>query len=132
MTAEEITKVNQFQREGYGYKKNASLTGLPVNTVKTHCRRHPISKEDTEAENALCKMCGKKLEQTPHKRKRIFCSNACRLKWWNSHRKQINRKSVHSLTCAYCGQAFESYENAHRKFCSRKCYGLSRRKEEQS
>lgn len=132
MTAEEITKVNQFQREGYGYKKNASLTRLPVNTVKTHCRRHPISKEDTEAENALCKMCGKKLEQTPHKRKRIFCSNACRLKWWNSHRKQINRKSVHSLTCAYCGQAFESYENAHRKFCSRKCYGLFRRKEEQS
>lgn len=129
MTAEEITKVNQFQREGYGYKKNASLTGLPVNTVKTHCRRHPISKEDTEAENALCKMCGKKLEQTPHKRKRIFCSNACRGILIGS---RSTEKSVHSLTCAYCGQAFESYENAHRKFCSRKCYGLSRRKEEQS
>lgn len=60
MTDEEITKVNQLQREGYGYKKIASLTGLPVNTVKAYCRRHPVSKEDTAAENTLCKMCGKK------------------------------------------------------------------------
>lgn len=132
MTAEEITKVNQFQREGYGYKKIASLTGLPINTVKAYCRRHPISKKDTVAENTLCRMCGKKLEQTPHKRKRIFCSDTCRLAWWNSHRERVNRKSVYSLTCAYCGQPFESYGNAYRKFCSRKCYGLSRRKEEQS
>lgn len=54
MTAEEITKVGQLQREGYGYKKIASLTGLPVNTVKAYCRRHPVSEEDTAAENTLC------------------------------------------------------------------------------
>lgn len=132
MTAEEICRIGQLRLEGYGYKKIASLIRLPVNTVKTYCRRHPVSKEDVAAENNLCKMCGKKLEQTPHKRKRIFCSDACRLAWWNSHREQINRKAVHSLTCAYCGQDFESYGNDHRKFCSRKCYGLSRRKEKQS
>lgn len=129
MTAEEITKVGQLQREGYGYKRIASLTGLSINTVKAYCRRHPVSKEDTAAENTLCKMCGKELKQTPHKRKRIFCSDACRLAWWNSHREQVNRKTVYSLTCVYCGQPFKSYGNAHRKFCSRKCYGLSRRKE---
>lgn len=129
MTAEEISRIIQLQCEGYGYKKIASLTGLPVNTVKTYCRRHPISKEDTAIENILCKMCGSKLEQTPHKRKRMFCSDACRLAWWNSHREQVNRKSVYSLTCNYCGQIFESYGNAQRKYCSRRCYGLSRRKE---
>lgn len=132
MTAEEICRIIQLQREGYGYKKIASLTGLPVNTVKAYCRRHLISKEDITAENILCKMCGKPLEQTPHKRKRMFCSDACRLAWWNSHREQVNRKAVCSLTCSYCGQVFESYGNAHRKYCSRRCYGLARRKEEQS
>lgn len=129
MTAEEISRIIQLQHKGYGYKKIAALTGLPVNTVKAYCRRHPVSKKDAAAENNLCKMCGLKLKQTPHKRKRMFCSDACRLAWWNSHREQINRKTVHSLICAYCGQPFESYGNANRKFCSRKCYGLSRRKE---
>ena len=57
MTTEEITKVNQLQREGYGYKKIASFTGLSINTVKAYCRRHPISKEDTIPYMKIVKPC---------------------------------------------------------------------------
>lgn len=129
MTAEEIRRVGQLQREGYGYKKIASLTGLPVNTIKSHCRRHPVSNESIAVENGLCKMCGNTLTQTPHKKKRLFCSDACRMAWWNSHREQVNRRAVCSLTCAYCGRAFECYGDTKRKFCSRQCYSQFRRKE---
>lgn len=129
MTADEIEKITHLQQDGYGYKRIAALTGLSVNTVKSYCRRHPFSETTDAEQDRLCRFCGNKLVQTPHKRKRCFCSDACRMSWWKAHPDKINRKAVYSLTCTYCGQTFESYGNANRKFCSRRCFGLSRRKE---
>ena len=46
----------------------------------------------------------------------------CRLAWWNEHRDSMNRKAVYRLTCAYCGEVFDSYGNKSRKYCSHACY----------
>ena len=35
MTAEEIKTIRDLQQRGLGYKKIATLTGVPVNSVKT-------------------------------------------------------------------------------------------------
>lgn len=125
MTISEKEQILQFQRNGLGYKKIASTLGLPVNGVKTFCRRHPVS------DKAKCLFCGAKLTIIPHKKTKKFCSDKCRMAWWNSHPELVKRKAIYTHTCAHCGRSFESYGNRHRIYCSRACYALARRKDVQ-
>ena len=129
MTNEERTQIAELQRQGYGYKKIATITGLPQNTVKSYCSRHPVQKNDFVESDGLCRNCKKPLEQTPHKRQKKFCSAVCRMAWWNNHPELVQRKAYYTVTCAHCGKRFDSYGNAHRRFCSRACYAEYRRKE---
>ena len=114
-------RIRDLQAQGYGYKKIATTLGLPENSVKSYCRRHPIT--DT------CPQCGKPLKHTAHHKKKKFCSDICRRSWWNAHRHLINHKSGQSLQCENCGKTF--YPNGHKsgRFCSRTCYLSHIRKE---
>ena len=129
MTDTERSRIVELQHQGYGYKKISAITGLPLNTVKSFCARHPVQIKELPSSNALCRNCLAPLEQTPHKRKRMFCSDACRMAWWNAHPERVQRKAYYTLTCRHCGKQFESYGNSHRAFCSRDCYLKFRRKE---
>ncbi|WP_370767229.1 RNA polymerase subunit sigma-70 [Ruminococcus sp.] len=129
MTNEERMRIAELQRQGYGYKKIATITGLPQNTVKSYCSRHPLQKNDFAESEGLRRNCKKPLEQTPHKRQKKFCSDFCRMAWWNAHPERVQRKAYYTLTCRHCGKQFESYGNSHRVFCSRDCYLKFRRKE---
>lgn len=129
MTESERKHIIELQYQGFGYKKIAKLTGIPVNTVKSFCARHPVQIEELQESNTLCRNCQAPLEQIPHKRKRLFCSDACRMAWWNAHPERVQRKAYYTLTCRQCGKQFESYGNANRVFCSRDCYLQFRRKE---
>ena len=129
MTETEHSRVVELQHQGCGYKKISTLTGLPLNTVKSFCARHPVPIKELPGSNALCRNCLAPLEQTPHKRKRMFCSDACRMAWWNAHPEKVNRKAYYKLLCKNCGTEFTSYGNDHRVFCSRLCYAQYRRKE---
>ena len=60
-------------------------------------------------------------------RKKKFCSDACRLKWWYANSEKLNKKANYDCTCQFCGKVFVSYGNKNRKYCSRSCYGKSRR-----
>ena len=51
-----------------------------------------------------------------------FCSDRCRMEYWNSHQDQVLRKAYYTLVCKNCGRTFRCYGNAHRKFCCRSCY----------
>ena len=128
MVQNEIDDIVRLQRCGHGYKKIAQITGLPVNAVKTYCRRHPLTPCKADG-TAVCKQCGKVVEQTPHRKQKLFCSDACRMAWWNAHPGRVKRKAYYTITCASCGQTFESYGNSNRKFCSRACYAAYRTKE---
>ena len=129
MTETERSRIVELQHQGYGYKKISTLTGLPLSTVKSFCARHPVRDEDIAERNNLCRNCLKPLEQTPHHRKRNFCSDVCRMAWWNAHPERVNRRAYYKLICKNCGTEFTSYGNDHRVFCSRACYAQYRRKE---
>ena len=62
-------------------------------------------------------------------RPKKFCSDKCRMAWWNAHQDQVTRNAHYSFVCAQCGENFTVYGNASRKFCSRACYLTSRNKE---
>ncbi len=131
MTAEEQMIIANFRKRGLGYKRIATLTGISINTIKAFCRRQGsdnIFAEDVS--RSFCRGCGKAIESTPGKREKKWCSDSCRMKWWNSHPNQVQRKSYYSFICPQCGIQFESYGNDHRKFCSRNCLAQARRKKD--
>ena len=124
MTNEEIKKISVLQRQGKGYKAIADTLGLPVNSVKSWCRRHPL-----DDATGHCQQCGAPIHQTPHKRQRKFCDSACRIAWWNAHPEDRIKKPAYDHTCAFCGQPFSS-ERAGSKYCSTRCFADARRKED--
>lgn len=128
MTTEEIKTINDLQQRGLGYKKIAALTGLPVNGVKTYCRRHKVKVPVTQEPQAFCRGCGKPIQRIPQAKPRLFCSDACRMRYWNSHRDEVKHKTVYTFCCPSCGREFQSIGNPNRKYCSRECVANARRK----
>lgn len=75
-----------------------------------------------EWDDAVCEYCGNGIKQIPKRKKKRFCSNECRNKWWNSHLDLVKRRAVYKYECQTCGKEFEIYGNSHRKFCCHDCY----------
>ena len=75
----------------------------------------------------FCPQCGKHVKQRTRHKKR-FCSDRCRMKYWNSRPDLIRRMAYYTITCQNCGAEFRCYGNAHRKFCSRACYDAYRKR----
>ncbi len=125
MAADKSIEIMEYRRQGLGYKRIAALTGYPLNTVKSVCRRHQ------DATHKHCLQCGVRIEQPLHRKEKKFCSDKCRIAWWKAHPERIHRKAVYHFTCAQCGRPFDSYGNNRRKYCSRACYNEARRKEVQ-
>ena len=115
MTETERSRIVELQYQGYGYKKISTLTGLPLNTVKSLCTRHPVRDEEIAERQGLCRNCWRPLKQTLHHRKQRFCSDACRMAWWNAHPEKVDRKAYYQLICKNCGREFASYGNDHRR-----------------
>ena len=92
MTQAEAHKIAEMQKEGAGYRRIATVLGMPINTVKSYCQRHPVS--PTPAVSNNCKHCGADLEESAGKRKKQFCCDQCRMAWWNKHRYMVQRKAT--------------------------------------
>lgn len=95
MTAAEKEKVKTLWSHGWGAKRIAKFTGLNVNTVKTHCKRHLKEKGEERAMVqdgfgetwGVCKSCEKIITYTPGRKKKLFCSDSCRSAWWRSQNR---------------------------------------------
>ena len=122
MTNEEKARVLELRNAGMGYKAIAAELDLPIATVSSYCRRAVAKPRDT------CLQCGSHLSHTPNKKKKKFCSDKCRMLWWHTHPEELNRQAYYTAVCQHCGKEFVVYGNDHRKYCSKGCYGLSRRK----
>ncbi len=129
MTDQERNQIILLQQQGLGYKRIATQLNLPVNGVKSFCRRHPMEVAPPQAQMRVCQQCGAPLKQQPSRKVKKFCSDKCRMAWWNSHQDQVNRQAFYQLTCPQCGCQFEVYGKKHRVYCSRTCYAQARRKE---
>ncbi len=121
MTKYEMTQIQILRAKQFTCAQIASETGLPVNTVKSYLRRHPVDAQ------SVCLQCGKPVIQTPHRKEKKFCSDKCRLRWWNEHPERITHRAVCRKTCLYCGAEFIAHRNEKQKYCSRKCYNLARK-----
>ena len=128
MTTEEVTIITDLQQRGLGYKRIASLTGLPLNTVKAYCRRHKVESPVMADAEAFCRGCGKPIQRIPMAKPRQYCSDKCRTNFWNSHRDEVKHTAIYSFRCPNCGHEFQSYGNPSRKYCSRSCANMARRK----
>ena len=125
MTMTQKQQIAAMRRSGISYGKIATDLGASEGTVKSFCRRNKLGAL-SESFDGACAFCGKPLTHTAKAKKKRFCSDKCRLSWWNAHPEAVNRKAVYCFTCASCGTAFESYGDKNRKYCSRACYGLAR------
>lgn len=126
MTEIEIRKITELKDQGCGYKKIAHELGLPINTVKSFLRRH--QKFDVPESEYSCQNCGIPIEQIPQRKQKKFCSDKCRMIWWNSHKSKITKKSEIKVICGFCSKEFMSYPSKHRKYCSYSCSIEARRK----
>lgn len=133
MTNEQKVQIAEMRKEGLGYIRIAQKLGISENTIKSFCRRNNLSGAALEesatemqvsagADVKPCKCCGAPVLQNPKRKPKLFCSDKCRNKWWNSHLYLVKRKAMYDYVCPNCGKSFSAYGNANRKYCSHECY----------
>lgn len=126
MTDAQKEQVRYLRCEGLGYGAIATRLGISENTVKSFCRRNNLTGVASKEPVVVCRNCGRPLPQSPQRKQRKFCSEACRRAWWKLHPELIHKAAFYPATCAHCGQEFQSYGNRKRKYCSHACYIAAR------
>ena len=121
MKLQDQIAITNMRLEGHSPSVIATKLGLSPSTVRSHIHRHRHVRDEQS-----CKHCGKPLVQTKGHRAKKFCSDSCRMAWWNSHKEEVNKQAFYKLTCQHCGKEFDSYGNSNRKYCCRACYIASR------
>lgn len=120
MTNGEKVQIVQMRKRGLGYTEIARSLGMSVNTVKSYCQRSgvkPLEKKTAQS-GEVCRQCGSVLKHTPGRKRKQFCSDACRLRWWHGHRE--HSQNARTVVCASCGKAFVT--DRMQKYCSHACY----------
>lgn len=118
MTTNEKAKINELRKQGYGYKKIAKELSITISAVRYTCS----TSLDEDLLSVNCEQCGLKIKSIKGKKKKRFCSDNCRWKWWNNHQKEVNKKAYYVYRCKCCGKEFSSYGNNKRVYCSHECY----------
>ena len=107
MTDKQKAEIIRLHNSGRSHSEIAKVTGVPIGTVRSTVQRAPAERK--------CVCCGKPLAG----RQGRFCSDACRYKWWRSHR------DCGEKVCPVCGKPFKAVD-LRRTYCSRACYYKSR------
>ncbi len=128
MTEQEKTHIRELQQQGMSYGDIATQTGISRNTIKSFLRRDI----DKPAQLVIapitssCQYCGCEISMTPHKKAKKFCSDSCRMQWWNAHRDLVKVNVVYQLECQCCHKQFSDPGHKNRKYCSVACYRQAR------
>lgn len=124
MTNEQRARIITMRQGGIGYIKIAQELGLSENTVKSYCRRQK-SVVTTKEETTRCAECGNLIDVSKRSNRR-FCSDTCRMKWWNKHPKA---DMPYTAICVCCGKKIHMRRKGERKYCSHHCYIAARYKD---
>ena len=89
--------------------------------------KHKEERHERPEITGFCLNCGTEIEVLPGHRKKKFCSDKCRLSWWNQNMDKVNRKANYVLTCQFCGKEFYAYAKKDKKYCSRECFFMARK-----
>ncbi|MBU3100654.1 MULTISPECIES: RNA polymerase subunit sigma-70 [Clostridium] len=137
MTNDQKEEIRKMRQDGKSYSQIIVSLGINENTVKAYCRRNNLgatvnTKPKSEKEiYTSCKHCGKSLTQGTKGKPKKFCCDECRRLWWKANDIEHVKKTYYTLSCAECGNKFESYGNKSRKFCGHACYIKYRFKKEE-
>ncbi len=130
MTASQKECIKRMRKDGESYSVIADALGLSRNTVKSFCLRNirtePQKENVAPISKGVCDQCGKGFTLYPGHRQRRFCSDRCRMAWWNAHRDLLKSTVKVEHICACCDKHFMGYAGQHRKYCSHACYILHR------
>ena len=88
MRLQDKIAINNMRLEGHSPSVIAAKLDLPPGTVRSHIHRNPVI-----SGTKVCKNCGKLLVQPKGRREKKFCSDSCRMAWWNSHQGDVSRKA---------------------------------------
>lgn len=88
----------------------------PAKKPKPKVKQEPRWNED----KTVCAYCGKWLFNPPTGRKKRFCNDDCRRKWWSGNRDKT--KAQYERCCEGCGKQFIVFGNTKRKYCSQECF----------
>ncbi|MBR0365234.1 MAG: RNA polymerase subunit sigma-70 [Clostridia bacterium] len=131
MTETDKAKITDLRLRGNGYRAIATTLGLSLDTVRKFCKRRglagyakavKLNHEAMLSDGVLCLNCKKPIEQPSVGRHKKFCSNKCRLQWWNRTAQKSGGKSKQDIVSPCCGKHFLVYGSANRKYCSHECY----------
>lgn len=125
MTLEQKMQIEAMRLNGESYGKIAKALNINRESVKAYCRRHGYQKDDLTGFNK-CPQCGTTLVQIEGRKPKKFCSDACRMEWWNKHQAASICKEKNRKLCEYCGKEYYS-NKASSRFCSCKCFADYRR-----
>ena len=117
-------KIFELRNSGMGYKTIAKELSLTPSAVRSVC----TAKYNNPNLYGTCKNCGIRVKQTPGKKKRQFCSDKCRMAWWNSHKDDVKRNAFYTFKCPCCNSEFVAYGNSKRIYCSISCFAKTRMK----
>lgn len=120
MTDQKEMQIARMRSHGDSYGKIAAALGMPVSTVKAHCQRRGLNHK--AADQPVCLYCGAEVPQNEGRRPKRYCSDPCRMRWWNEHRHLLKHRAMVTCVCQHCGKNFSAYEKAGRKYCSHGCY----------
>ncbi|MBO6235816.1 MAG: RNA polymerase subunit sigma-70, partial [Schwartzia sp.] len=87
MTENQKMIVAGLRQKGLGYGTIAKRVGVPLNTVKSFCRRKAAKPEHEEPDSGThrCLCCGVTVVQNPRRKEKKFCSDKCR---WAFHKRK--------------------------------------------
>ena len=132
MTEQQKITIRNLREQNFSYIAIARAMSLTVSTVKSYCQRNGLAgnrkgafksqSDNLKALPTFCRCCSSQIIQKEKVKRRIFCSDECRVTWWNSHLELVKRRNPHTDRCICCGNEFTWHGSKARKFCSHACY----------
>ncbi len=96
MTDKQKEQIRKLRGKGASYTAISKKLKISANSVKSFCRRDiSTAEEDDESfTNGGCENCGRPVNQIEGRKKKRFCCDKCRNRWWNSHLDLVNRPEL--------------------------------------
>lgn len=126
MTDAQKTSIEEYRRDGYGYKKISQLTGLCECTVKTYCRRNGLTETAGGGEADGAAEAAEAAEAQAPAHGITDAAGAT-----ETHTHGITETHTHGITdpagatekpCLCCGKTIIQYPGRkEKKFCSDSC-----------
>ena len=128
MKPEQKNMIQDLRNSGCGYKEISEQLQISINTVKSYCKRHELTRMGKRNSGSVrfCLQCGTEIKQEQHRKTKKFCSDRCRMIWWREHSSLLRTPSKQTFICPVCHEAFSAYSSTKQKYCSRLCYARSR------